>query len=84
VYILPGYLNIPQLLDCAPASQGRCYNYTPGVRLHYTSISKAARDYSIGKILAGWSFRKAAEDGEEMGNQIGSYVFTHQFRENNE
>ena len=59
-------------------------NTLPGVVLHYTSISKAVKDYSLGKILAGWCFRKSAEDGEEMGNQIGNYVFSHHFMENNE
>ena len=53
----------------------------PGVTLHYTSISNVAKDYSISKVLAGWTFRKAAEDGEEMGDQIGHYVYTHHFRE---
>lgn len=52
----------------------------PGITLHYTSISKGVKDYSASKILAGWSFRKAVEDGEEMGIQIGDYVFAHAFR----
>ena len=56
----------------------------PGVTLHYTSITKVVKDYSVSKILAGWFFRKSAEDGEEMGSQIGDYIFNHAFIENNE
>ena len=53
----------------------------PGITLHYTSIEQAARDNSLGKIYAGWYFRKAVLDGEEMGRNIGSYVFNHSFQE---
>ena len=56
----------------------------PNVTRHYTSLSQAARDNSIGKIYAGWYFRKAVLDGEEMGRNIGSYVFNHSFRESGE
>lgn len=55
----------------------------PGRSLRYTSISKATTDYSLSKILAGWCFRKSAEDGINMGKQIGNYVFNHSFHENN-
>jgi hypothetical protein len=54
----------------------------PGTTLHYNSIAQAARDNTLSKVWSGWDFRKAAIDGEEMGRQIGNYVFTHQFREN--
>jgi hypothetical protein len=53
----------------------------PDVVLHYTSISKAVSDNTISKIFSGWQFRKGSIDGEEMGKQIGTYVFTHAFRE---
>jgi hypothetical protein len=53
----------------------------PGVTLHYNNLAKAARDNSIAKIYAGWYFRKAALDGEEMGKKIAFYVATHGFRE---
>jgi hypothetical protein len=53
----------------------------PNVTRHYSSLSQAAKDNSLGKIYAGWYFRKAVLDGEEMGRNIGSYVFNHSFRE---
>jgi hypothetical protein len=56
----------------------------PGTTLHYNSIAHAASDNSLGKIYAGWYFRKAVLDGEEMGKQIANYVFNHGFKENDE
>jgi hypothetical protein len=53
----------------------------PGVTLHYNSLAQAARDNSLGKIYTGWNFRKTVMDSEEMGRQIGAYIFNHQFRE---
>jgi hypothetical protein len=53
----------------------------PGVALHYNSLAQAARDNSLGKIYSGWNFRKTVMDSEEMGRQIGAYIFTHQFKE---
>lgn len=53
----------------------------PGTTLRYNSLSKAARDNSITKIYAGWYFRKAVLDGEQMGNRIADYVFSNSFRE---
>ena len=52
----------------------------PGTTLHYNSLAKAARDNSIGKMYAGWYFRKAVLDGEDMGRKIAYYVSTHSFR----
>jgi hypothetical protein len=53
----------------------------PGTTLHYSSISQAARDNSLGKIYEGWHFRKAVIDGEMLGKMVGNYVFNHQFQE---
>jgi hypothetical protein len=53
----------------------------PGVSLQYSSLAKVARDNSLAKIYAGWYFRKAVLDGEEMGKKIGRYVYTQGFRE---
>jgi hypothetical protein len=53
----------------------------PGVTLHYNSLAQAARDNSLGKIYTGWNFRKTVMDSEEMGRQIGAYIYNHQFRE---
>jgi len=52
-----------------------------GTRLHLSSISRAARDISVGKGYEGGHFRKSALDGEALGRQIAGYVFTHAFRE---
>jgi hypothetical protein len=52
----------------------------PGTTLHYNSLAKAARDNSIAKMYAGWYFRKAVLDGEDMGRKIAYYVSTHSFR----
>ena len=53
----------------------------PGVTRHYNSFSSAAKENSLSKIYGGFYFRKSIMDGEEMGRQIGNYVFTHAFRE---
>ena len=53
----------------------------PGTTLHYSSISQAARDNSLGKIYEGWHFRKAVIDGEALGMSVGNYVFNHKFQE---
>jgi hypothetical protein len=53
----------------------------PGTTLHYSSISQAARDNSLGKIYEGWHFRKAVIDGEALGMSVGNYVFNHHFQE---
>lgn len=59
-------------------------NTLPGTKLHYSSLSKAANDNSLSKIYSGWYFRKAVVDGEEMGKNIGKYVFNNHFQENEE
>lgn len=56
----------------------------PGTKMHFTSFAHAARENSLSMIYTGWEFRKSALDGEEMGKQIGNYVFTHHFRENDD
>jgi len=56
----------------------------PGTSMHFSSFTQAARESSLSMILSGWDFRKSAMDGEEMGKQIGNYVFTHHFRENDD
>ena len=53
----------------------------PGTTLHYSSMSQAARDNSLGKIYEGWHFRKAVIDGEALGISVGNYVFNHHFQE---
>ena len=56
----------------------------PGTIIHYSSLAQAARDNSLAKVYAGWYFRKAALDGEEVGRQIAAYVFNHSFKESGE
>jgi hypothetical protein len=58
--------------------------FLPGTTIHYSSISQAVRDNSLSKIYSGWNFRKSVLDGEEQGRQIASYIFNHQFGENDE
>ena len=53
----------------------------PKPSFHFSSYSQAARDNSLSMIYKGWDFRKSVLDGEEMGRQIATYVFTHAFRE---
>jgi hypothetical protein len=53
----------------------------PGTIMHYSSFSQTATDNSLSKIYSGWSFRKSALDGEELGRQVGRYVFNNHFRE---
>ncbi|MGE5518811.1 MAG: vanadium-dependent haloperoxidase [Candidatus Dadabacteria bacterium] len=52
-----------------------------GVAIHYSSLDQASRDNALGKMYAGWHFRKSVIDGEETGKRIADYIFTHQFRE---
>lgn len=54
---------------------------TPGVTRHFSSISQAVREHSLGRLYAGFYFRKAVMAGEEQGIKVGRYVFTHAFRE---
>jgi len=53
----------------------------PKPSFHFSSYSEAARSNSLSMIYSGWDFRKSVLDGETMGRQIASYVFTHAFRE---
>ena len=53
----------------------------PGTVRHFSAFSQAARENSLSIIYAGWDFRKSALDGEEMGRQIGRYIFNNKFQE---
>ena len=52
----------------------------PGVPLQYTSLAQAAKDNALGKIYAGWHFRKSVVDGDLAGRQVADYIFTHSFQ----
>ncbi|MBG6110772.1 hypothetical protein IWX84_001652 [Flavobacterium sp. CG_9.10] len=56
----------------------------PGNTMHFTTFAQVARDNSLSMIYTGWEFRKSAIDGEEMGRNVGNYVFNNHFRENSE
>jgi len=53
----------------------------PKPSYHFSTFSQAATDNTLSMIYNGWDFRKSVLDGEIMGRQIASYVFTHHFRE---
>jgi hypothetical protein len=52
----------------------------PGVIRHYSSFSQASADCRESQILLGYDFRNSCIAGENMGKQIGAYVFNHNFR----
>jgi len=56
----------------------------PGQPMHFSTFSQAARENSLSMIYTGWDFRQSVLVGEEMGKQIGEYVFNHHFGENEE
>jgi hypothetical protein len=56
----------------------------PGQTMHFSTFSQAARENTLSMIYTGWDFRKSVLVGEEMGKQIGEYVFNHHFGENEE
>ena len=52
----------------------------PGETRHYSKFSQAATDNSESQLFLGYDFRNSIEAGENMGKQIGNYVFNHSFR----
>ena len=42
----------------------------------YSSFSEAARENSLSRIYVGYHFRKAVDDGEALGKNIGEWVAT--------
>ncbi len=48
--------------------------YFPGTR-SFTSIDAAIRENSLSRIYIGYHFRKAVDVGEEVGYEIGDYVY---------
>jgi hypothetical protein len=47
----------------------------------YTSLSQAARENSLSRIYVGYHFRKACLEGEQMGRNIGKWVYEHYLNE---
>jgi hypothetical protein len=52
----------------------------PGTR-SFTSLSQAARENSLSRIYVGYHFRKACMEGEQMGRNIGKWVYDHYLNE---
>jgi hypothetical protein len=50
-----------------------CNDVTPVLR-RYTSFSQAAAENGLSRILVGFHFRKAVEEGIEHGNRIGNHA----------
>ncbi len=50
--------------------------YYPGLR-SFNKISDAVRENSLSRIYIGYHFRKAVDVGEEIGYDIGDYVYDH-------
>ncbi|HEV8284521.1 MAG TPA: hypothetical protein VGQ09_09430 [Chitinophagaceae bacterium] len=48
----------------------------------YSSFSEAARENSLSRIYVGYHFRKAVDDGQALGNNVGAWVATHALQEN--
>jgi hypothetical protein len=49
--------------------------YLPGVERTYTSFTQIGHENALSRIYIGYHFRKAVEEGEKMGRQLGSYIF---------
>jgi hypothetical protein len=54
----------------------------PGNQRNFTSLSHAARENSLSRIYVGYHFRKAVDDGEALGRNIGDWVAQHALQEN--
>ena len=49
--------------------------YLPGVERAYTSITQIGHENALSRIYIGYHFRKAVEEGEKMGRQLGAYIY---------
>jgi Tol biopolymer transport system component len=58
---------------------GTCDDESP-VRRRYTSFSQAAHENGVSRILVGFHFRKAVEEGIEHGRTIGNLTIDHFLR----
>ena len=55
--------------------------YLPGVERTLTSFTQIGRENALSRIYIGYHFRKAVEEGEKMGRQLGAYVFDNSLQE---
>ena len=59
-----------------------CNDLTPVLR-RYTSFSQAAAENGLSRILVGFHFRKAVDEGIEHGNKIGNHAVDRYLRPTN-
>ena len=55
--------------------------YLPGVERTLTSFTQIGRENALSRIYIGYHFRKAVEEGEKMGRELGAYVFNNNLQE---
>lgn len=55
--------------------------YLPGVERTLTSFTQIGRENALSRIYIGYHFRKAVEEGEKTGHQLGEYVFKNSLQE---
>ena len=58
---------------------GNCQDATPVIR-SFSSLSQAAEENAISRILVGIHFRKACEEGLKHGRKIAQHTFVHSLR----
>lgn len=49
--------------------------YLPGVERKMTSFTQIGHENALSRIYIGYHFRKAVEEGEMMGRQLGAYIY---------
>ncbi|HEX3164821.1 MAG TPA: vanadium-dependent haloperoxidase [Chitinophagaceae bacterium] len=54
----------------------------PGNPRSYSTFSEAARENSLSRIYVGYHFRKAVDDGQALGSNVGAWVATHSLQGN--
>jgi len=54
----------------------------PGNPRSYSTFSEAARENSLSRIYVGYHFRKAVDDGQALGNNVGAWVAAHSLQGN--
>lgn len=55
--------------------------YMPGVIRSFSSISDAVRENSLSRIYIGYHFRQAVDVGEDVGKELGDFVFENALKE---
>jgi hypothetical protein len=47
----------------------------------YSSLTQIGHENAISRIYIGYHFRKAVEEGEKKGQQLGAYIYTTSLKE---